>query len=64
MGLRMNKGVCTDDLQARYGLDFEQVYGGIVQDLCSRNLLERGKKSVYLTAKGRTFANLVMAELV
>lgn len=64
MRLRMNKGVCTDDLQARYGLDFEQVYGGIVQDLCSRNLLERGKKSFYLTAMGRTFANLVMAELV
>lgn len=64
MGLRMNKGVSTDDLQARYGLDFEQVYGGIVQDLYTRNLLARSKKNIFLTAKGRTFANLVMAELV
>jgi len=64
MALRMNKGVSTDDLQARYGLDFEQLYGDIVQDLCGRNLLARGNKNVYLTAKGRTFANLVMAELV
>ena len=64
MGLRMNKGVSTDDLQARYGLDFVQVYGKVVQDLCDRNLLRCGKKNVCLTSKGRTFANLVMAELV
>ncbi len=64
MGLRMNRGVSTDDLQARYGLDFEQFYGGLVQDLCGRDLLARDKKNVYLTAKGRTFANLVMAELL
>ena len=64
MALRMNKGVSPDALHVRYGLDFEKCYGGIVQDLCDRNLLARGKKNFYLTAKGRTFANLVMAELV
>lgn len=64
MALRMNKGVSTDDLKARYGLDFEQVYGDIAQKLCARNLLKCDKKNVSLTAKGRTFANMVMAELV
>ena len=56
--------VTMDDWNRKYGLDFEQVYGGIVQDLYTRNLLARSKKNIFLTAKGRNFANLVMAELV
>lgn len=64
MGLRMNQGVSTKDLQERYGLDFEQVYGKIVEQLCAQNLLERNNENYFLTVKGRSFANLVMAELV
>lgn len=64
MGLRMNRGISINALKLRYGLDFNQVYGEIIQDLFVRNLLERSKNHFYLTEKGRTFANLVMAELV
>jgi len=64
MGLRMNRGVSTKALQDRYGLDFETVYGKVVKQLCAQNLLEQNKTNFYLTAKGRSFANIVMAELV
>ncbi len=64
MGLRMNQGVSSKVLQDRYGLDFETVYGEIVKNLCAQNLLKQNKSNFHLTAKGRSFANLVMAELV
>ncbi len=64
MGLRMNQGVSTKNLQERYGLDFKQVYGDIVKKLCAQNLLEHNNVNYFLTVKGRVFANLVMAELV
>ena len=64
MGLRMNRGVSVETLRNRYGLDFEQVYGEIVDDLLAKTLLEWKNGHYRLTTKGRTFANLVMAELV
>lgn len=64
IGLRMNQGVFVENVEKRYNLTFEHVYGEIIVDLIARNLLVWESGFVYLTAKGRLFANQVMAELV
>lgn len=64
MGLRMNRGINTDELQKRYGIDFETYYDQISQKLIVDNLLEHSAEHIRLTERGRIFANRVMAELV
>ena len=63
MGLRMNQGVSMERLQRRYqrGLDD---YGDILSRLVDQGLLEMTASHLRLTARGRIFANQVMAELV
>lgn len=64
MGLRMNRGVSLERLQQRYGIALDHVYGTTVEKLVNRDLLTYEKHHLCLTKQGRTFANLVMAELV
>jgi len=64
MGLRMNRGVSIKKMQDRYGLNIEQFYGKTGKRLQAQGFLEYNKENMRLTALGRTFANMVMAELV
>jgi oxygen-independent coproporphyrinogen III oxidase len=64
MGLRMVKGVSSDRLLTRYGIDLQLYYGETLQKLLESSLLEFDKPYLRLTAKGRALANRVMAELV
>jgi len=64
MGLRMHCGVSREHLQRRYGMDLHGCYGTTLTQLIDQGLLEMSTSHLRLTARGRTFANQVMAELV
>ncbi len=64
MGLRMTKGVSLEQLYARYQIDLVAYYGSILKKLVDLQLVELTTTSLSLTAKGRPFANWIMAELV
>ncbi|MBU0960379.1 MAG: radical SAM family heme chaperone HemW [Proteobacteria bacterium] len=64
MGLRLNKGVSVGQLENRYGLLPEKYYGDLFKQLVADGLLEQRSGYLRLTARGRVFANQVMAELV
>ncbi|HBI14042.1 MAG TPA: coproporphyrinogen III oxidase [Desulfobulbaceae bacterium] len=64
MGLRMVDGVSREDLRKRYGWDVRDYYGKALTRLVDQGLLELTTGRLRLTARGRKFANQVMAELV
>jgi len=64
MGLRMIEGVSREELQKRYGRDVPDYYGATLVRLIDQGLLELTTSHLRLTARGRMFANQVMAELV
>jgi len=64
MGLRMLRGVSREELRKRYGWDVKDYYGNRLARLIDRGLLELTASHLRLTARGRMFANQVMAELV
>ncbi len=64
MGLRMNRGVSLLSLRQRYEKDVVDYYGETLQALIAAKLIEQGTDYLFLTQKGRVFANVVMAELV
>jgi len=64
MGLRMNQGVSKERLQRRYQMGLDDYYGDTLIRLVDQGLLEMTASHLRLTARGRVFANQVMAELV
>jgi oxygen-independent coproporphyrinogen-3 oxidase len=64
MGLRMLCGVSRENLQSRYGLDVAGYYEETLVRLINQRMLELTASHLRLTARGRMFANQVMAELV
>ena len=64
MGLRMTEGVSRTRIKFRYKKDIDEYYGNILEKLLHLQLVELTESHLRLTAKGRTLANLVMAELV
>ncbi|MBV5307014.1 MAG: radical SAM family heme chaperone HemW [Desulfobulbaceae bacterium] len=64
MGLRMLCGVSRENLQSRYGLDVAGYYEETLVHLIDQGMLELTTRHLRLTARGRMFANQVMAELV
>lgn len=64
MGLRMNKGVSLQLLEARYHIDIVKYYGIVLEKLINLQLVELTTSQLRLTPKGRPLANRVMAELV
>ncbi|MEK6201906.1 MAG: radical SAM family heme chaperone HemW [Desulfobulbaceae bacterium] len=64
MGLRMNRGVSRKQLLRRYEIDLHDCYGATLTRLIDQGLLKMSASHLRLTARGRIFANQVMAELV
>ncbi|MBA3006716.1 MAG: radical SAM family heme chaperone HemW [Proteobacteria bacterium] len=64
MGLRMTCGVSKIQLQQRYEMDLDDYYGDTLIHLVNQGLVEITASHLRLTARGRSFANQVMAELV
>ena len=61
----MNQGVSKEHLLRRYKMELNDCYGDdTLSRLVDQGLLEMTASHLRLTAKGRIFANQVMAELV
>ena len=59
LGLRLSAGVCLDDINRRFGVDFLTQYSTQVDDLTSLGLLECDGKCIRLTRRGRLLGNQV-----
>jgi oxygen-independent coproporphyrinogen-3 oxidase len=64
MGLRLNRGVSENRLQQRYGMGLADVYGATLDSLIEAGLVVFKDQYLRLSERGRSLANLVMAELV
>jgi oxygen-independent coproporphyrinogen-3 oxidase len=64
IGMRMLTGISRADLVARYGMDVQDCYGGLLDRLQDGGLVELSPTHLRLTDYGRRVANTVLAELV
>jgi oxygen-independent coproporphyrinogen-3 oxidase len=64
LGLRLLEGVSEARLVKRFGFTFAEVYTTTLDRLVAQGLLQTDASFLRLTARGRRFANVVMAELV
>lgn len=64
MGLRLNSGVSENRLQQRYGIGLADVYGATLDVLVEQGLVDFAEGRLRLSERGRSLANVVMAELV
>ncbi len=62
LGLRLCRGVCFDEFQARHGCDLREEYRAQIQDLQHAGLLEVTAEGVGLTPRGRLLGNRVFVE--
>ncbi len=59
LGLRLCQGICTDDIQARFGVDLLNRYRQEVIELVGAGLLECHNRCLRLTRRGRLLSNEV-----
>ncbi len=64
MGLRMNRGVCLDEVGGRFGLDPLKQFSSVWEWGLESGLLERKGARVRLTARGRRLSNALFSQLV
>ena len=64
LGLRKTRGIEARDFQARFGSKIEDVYGGVLNTLQRKGLIECGEGRVRLTRRGLDFANQVFVEFL
>ena len=65
LGLRLvQEGVTGTAFRSRFGVDVEQVFGGEIDRLVCRGLLERQSDRLRLTGGGRLLGNQVFAEFL
>lgn len=64
LGLRLTKGVNTNEFQDVFGKAAGEVYGAVIDKFCQMKLLERDGAYIRLTPKGLDVANYVMAEFL
>lgn len=64
LGLRCTAGISTEEFAARFGLDYEKVYGTVTEKLVRGGLLLREGNRVRLTELGIDVSNTVLAEFL
>ncbi|GGC92173.1 oxygen-independent coproporphyrinogen-III oxidase-like protein YqeR [Thalassobacillus devorans] len=64
LGLRKTEGVELNNFEAKYGENFEQVYGGVLPYLKERQLIVVADNKIALTEKGRLLGNEVFQEFL
>lgn len=64
LGLRMMRGVDLDRFEERFGVRAEKLYEDVIDPLCGKGLLEKNGHFLYLTHRGISLSNLVMAEFL
>lgn len=64
LGLRMIKGISTGEFSERFGRDFFEVYGRVVEKYLSCGLLKLEGSRIMLTENGLDVCNTVMADFL
>ncbi len=64
MGLRMNKGVSSDEFYKRFGFTPDEKYGEVIAKHIQNGLLVKEENCIRLTDKGRDVCNFVMADFL
>ena len=64
LNLRLREGFALDTFRARFGVDFDQVFGASATRLFEGGMLERAGDSVRLTERGLELADSVFAEFI
>jgi oxygen-independent coproporphyrinogen-3 oxidase len=59
LGLRLNKGVDANDINAEFSIDLYSRFAGEIEELVSLGLLEREGSRIKLTPRGRLLGNEV-----
>ncbi|MEG1780115.1 MAG: radical SAM family heme chaperone HemW [Clostridium sp.] len=64
LGLRLSKGIRTEEFQKRFGISIEQVYGTVIQHFLKDGLMEDRNGSLRLTEYGTDVSNAVLSEFL
>jgi len=64
LGLRKMKGIETDLFQKTFDCEIESVYGNILQELLSEQLISREDNRIYLTDRGIDISNYVLSRFL
>jgi oxygen-independent coproporphyrinogen-3 oxidase len=59
LGLRLNQGICVDDIEVRFGVDLYSLFATEIAELAALGLLENAGEWLKLTARGRLLGNEV-----
>ncbi len=64
LGLRLNKGIDTDAINAKYGIDFFKKYDAIIASQVEKGLILVHEKTIILTDLGRDLSNVVFVDFL
>lgn len=64
LGLRMIKGVCSEEFFKQFGVSLESVYGTVLEKLIKEELLEQEKSRYRLSDFGIDVSNYVLAQFL
>ena len=64
MGLRMKKGISTDEFSRRFGRDIYSVYGEKIEELLDEKLIEKKEHRIMLTERGTDVSNIVFERFI
>ncbi len=64
MGLRMKKGISTDEFSRRFGRDIYSVYGEKIEELLDEKLIEKKENRIMLTERGTDVSNIVFERFI
>jgi oxygen-independent coproporphyrinogen-3 oxidase len=64
LGLRLAAGVPRAVFAARYGMDLDEAYGQVIEELAGQGLLEVDAAGIRLTQRGRLLGNQVFARFL
>lgn len=64
LGLRLMRGISTAEFEGKFQVQYNRIYGPIVEKLKKQSLLSVEKDRIWLTEKGIDVSNYVMSEFI
>lgn len=64
LGFRMMKGINVSNINAKYGIDFEEKYRDVLQKYEKLNLLKKTKDGYAFTLQGILVSNVILADFI
>ncbi|MBR2526400.1 radical SAM family heme chaperone HemW [bacterium] len=64
LGLRLSEGICTNDINNKYNIDFEKKYFQILQKYTKSGHIEITPKGYRLSNKGFLISNIILADFI